>query len=444
MSKAAKISIFILIALLLLTFGLSILIFLDKRKTENRVFALQQDISAYQDRERKYIVDNKDLQQRVQKLEEAKKALKEQVSKFENVNIDELQGKLKQLTQERDQWQAKIDGVTQERDKVAAQLTETRKQLQEAKATTQTAMQQKTQQAQAPAEIPAPGQQLSGQQEGYWAGVLKERAQLSVKADDLSQQLSEANVKITEMKKKNADLQLELTDLQRTREQIEHEIKRGKDLADSLSLQLAQAQSDKDFLSGRIDKISRENESLRGQIRELTNTKLALEKSIVRMQEEKKGIEQRLNKTENVIQGRIDDIWQLKQSLDETLKDVEPGEKSEKDGKGGGIELSPIVVSPGGSKGEGEEDAAMMAPPPTPVEGTRKTFDANVVSVNDENNFVIINAGAADGLKLGDLLNVYRGSDFVAGLEVIQVRNDIAAADIKNRSDKIQVGDVVR
>lgn len=425
MSKAAKISIFILIALLLLTFGLSILILLDKQKTESHVAALQQDISAYQDREKKYILESKDVKQKAQEIEAANAKLAEQLARFEEVDLDDMENKLKQLAQERDKWEKQVKEITAERDRALAQVKETRIQLQEAVKKSQSGAQQP---AAASVQPPPSGEQFGGQQEGYWARILKERAELAVKADDLTRQLNQANVKITELKKENSDLQMAVTDLQRVKEEIDRQVKRGQDLADSLSLQLARAQNDKDYLSGRIEKITRENDSLRTQIRELTGTKLALEKSIVRMQEEKKDVEKRLTKTENVIQERIDDIWQLKKSLDDTLEDG----AAAKDG----IELSPIVVSPGGG-----ENAAVATPP---VEGTRRTFDANVVSVNSENNFVIINAGAAAGLKLGDMLNVYRGSDFIAGIEVIQVRNDIAAADIKNRSDTIQVGDVVR
>ena len=68
----------------------------------------------------------------------------------------------------------------------------------------------------------------------------------------------------------------------------------------------------------------------------------------------------------------------------------------------------------------------------------------NIVSVNDENNFVIVNLGQDAGVKMGDKLNVYHGADYIAGLEVIQVRKDIAAADIKNKVKKIEVGDSVR
>ena len=41
-------------------------------------------------------------------------------------------------------------------------------------------------------------------------------------------------------------------------------------------------------------------------------------------------------------------------------------------------------------------------------------------------------------------MNVYRGAEYVAGLEVIQVRKDIAAADIISKVVDIKIGDAVR
>jgi hypothetical protein len=41
-------------------------------------------------------------------------------------------------------------------------------------------------------------------------------------------------------------------------------------------------------------------------------------------------------------------------------------------------------------------------------------------------------------------MKVYRRSNEIASLEVIQVRRDICAADIKSKSVELQVGDIVR
>jgi len=186
-------------------------------------------------------------------------------------------------------------------------------------------------------------------------------------------------------------------------------------------LELARAQNEKKFLNDRVQKTLEENSSLRDQIKQLTSTKIALEKSIVRLQDEKKQIEKKLMETENVIQSRIDQIWSIKENLD---KDLKPQTKS------GQVELPPIVVAQDGVSADNTTVAV--------------GFSGTVVSMNPDNNFVIVDIGENSGLKVGDTLSVYRGTEYIAGLEVIQLRKDIAAADIKEKVAAINVGDVVR
>ena len=165
----------------------------------------------------------------------------------------------------------------------------------------------------------------------------------------------------------------------------------------------------------------------RDQVKRLSSTKIALEKSIVRLQEDRAGIERKLQETESVIRNRIDEIWRIKDSLENSFHSSQTTNANE-------VELPPIVVSSSMTAG----DDGMAA------DGTAPGFNGNVVSINDENNFVIVDIGQEDGLRLGDTMNVYRGAEYIAALEVIQVRKDIAAADIKNKVAKIAVGDVVR
>ena len=175
----------------------------------------------------------------------------------------------------------------------------------------------------------------------------------------------------------------------------------------------------------RMNNIGEENNTLHEQLKGLTATKIGLEKNIVKLQGDKRQIEDKLYETEGVIQNRVEQIYQLKDTLE---KDFKPSTKNPRTGE---IELSPIVVN-GGDKGMNE-----VKVPPAGQNG-------NVVSINSDNNFVIVNLGEDTGVKIGDKLNIYRGAQYIAGLEVIQVRKDICAADIKSKMIDIEVGDTVR
>ena len=61
-----------------------------------------------------------------------------------------------------------------------------------------------------------------------------------------------------------------------------------------------------------------------------------------------------------------------------------------------------------------------------------------------ENNFIIVDIGKSQGIRLGDVLGVYRQGKYIARLEVIQVRSDISAADIKDQWSKVKVGDSIK
>ena len=78
------------------------------------------------------------------------------------------------------------------------------------------------------------------------------------------------------------------------------------------------------------------------------------------------------------------------------------------------------------------------------MQASKPGFEGKVMSINEQNNFVIVDIGEKRGLRVGDTLGVYRGVDYIARLEVLQVRPDIAAADLKEQSMQVQVGDVVR
>ena len=57
---------------------------------------------------------------------------------------------------------------------------------------------------------------------------------------------------------------------------------------------------------------------------------------------------------------------------------------------------------------------------------------------------MIVDLGEKSGVRLGDSLSVYRDSKYIARLEVIQVRGDISAADLKDQWSKVKVGDIIR
>ncbi len=423
MSKAVKISFVILGVLAIVAILFAGATLSQKAQLEKNQKSLEKMVEDTKNRELKLIKDNKQLTEKVDTVTQEKQDLNDQLRELRSGKLADLEEEIDDLRAEKEIWVRRLEDLRKERD----QLVEKLKEKPEKEIVYIEREPEPGQPAQAQMLPPPPGSTPEAEEESYWAGVLRDKANLQLEVQSLQQELANAKVELVEIKKKNSDMQLELSEVKNQKEAIEHEIKRGKDLADTLSLEVARIQNEKKFLDNRLMKVGEENDDLREKIKQLTSTKIALEKSIVRMQDEKKNLEDKLIETENVIQNRIDEIWEIKKGIDETFRPAKARQKGE-------VELTPIVVS---ASGETEKY-------PYPYEGKGPGFEGNIVSVNDDNNFVIVDVGKTDGLRLGDSLGVYRGAEYVAGLEVIQIRDDIAAADIKNKVSTIQVGDAVR
>jgi len=415
MSKAAKQSLIILFVLLLIVSGYTAFLFIQKGEVEKDKSSLLQQVEEFKIAETKIKLANQQLQTRIDEITQEKSQLEAKVAEFEEVDLEALKDQLAKLAEEKEEWQDRVGKLKKEREKLIAKV----------QAKPEKEIVYKYVEAPKDDMGAAPGEAVPDvEEESYWANVLKNKADLALRLDEVEQQYRSSAVELEEFKKKNSDLQLELGEIINEKEIIERRIKHGNDLADTLSLELARTQNEKKFLEDRVKRINEENLSLRDKIKQLTSTKIALEKSVVRLQDEKKDMERKLQETENVIQSRIDEIWEIKEELDESF---EPAESSGL----GSIELPPIVVSADSGSG-------------TSTSSRGYGHQGNIVSINDDNNFVIVDIGEDSGLRIGDNLSVYRGAEYVAGLEVIQLRENIAAADIKDKTSSLQVGDVVR
>ena len=280
---------------------------------------------------------------------------------------------------------------------------------------------------------------ISRESETYWAGILRQKAALEIELQSVKETVSNSNVQMSELKKANSDLEMELGRIKNEKEDIIRKIKYGEDLADNLSVELARARNEQKISQDRAEQMLGENQQLRLDIKQLTTTKVALEKSIANLSEEKGAIEKKLVETENVIQGRIDEIWQIKKDIDVRFENRTAPQSSNQ------VELAPIVV--GVNKNDTVSKAstatASKQAKPTAVATSRK-LQGSVVSVNDENNFVIVDLGEKSGIKVGDAFKVYHSGAQIGAVEVIQVRQDISAADIKQKISPFSVGDTVR
>jgi chromosome segregation ATPase len=434
LSKGAKQSILILIVLFLGVLGFAAYTVFEKQKVEKEKTLLSADLTKSQESLQKYAVQVKDLQDQITKREQENSELNKR-AKLAEGQVGNMQKQVDDLTDESKKWKERVDNVQRERDEIMAKLQEAAKKQQDAeaelsslkeKAVNQPAAQSGNAMNEAAMDSAMNETPRNPTDEQYWAKVLQDKAALQVKVENLQQELGKNATELIDLKQSSENLKIQLDALNHDKDELGRDIKYKADMINNLSLELARARNDKKFIADNFEKLNQENKDLRGELKKLVTSKGSLEKSIVKITEDRNQMQKQLEGTEGVIQSKIDEIWEIKNSIDETFQSARQASASSNE-----VELPPIVVNSNG---------AVNNNPGTINPG----INGKVVSINPENNFVIVDLGEKSGVNVGDSLSVYRDSKYIGKLEVIQVRKDISAADIKDQWAKIQVGDVIR
>jgi len=423
MSKVAKQIIIILALLLVVSVAIALSTLSQKTELDEANAKITTELSE----------QKKNAIQAQKKAEALAKEKEEIAQRIEDALAakEDLMGEVDDLTGQIEDFKDRIAYVTDKIEKITAEKDEWKNRYQEVQAERDDAiakLQEKPTPA-APVVISQTAKQEPNEElESYWADVLKEKAELGLRVSDLEAELSESSMEMEELKKKNTDLELEVSYLRNERDEIEQKAKRTQEMIDNLSVDLVREKNNKNFIDEHLEKIKDENLSLRSQVKELGALKVVLEKSVSKLQSDKNKIQKRLEETEMVVQSRIDEVSDIRRDIDRKLSGSQPQE----------IILPPIIVN-GNATNTLSSGEPMMPTPEVSFESA-----GSIININQENNFVIIDVGETSGVKIGDTYSVYRGSQYIGELEVIQVRRDISAADIKQQSMPLQTGDTIK
>ena len=456
MSKAMRGAITILAFLLIVSVGVAVYALLQRQSLDQQNQNLQSQISEEQTKQTqlqtKLTRVQKDLEKTQQdfkdRLDQAVKEKDELQRTSEDLKSksDDLNNQVSQLSEERDDWKSRVDTLRKERDNLMEKLKNPKVKIvyrdRPADAQPATAIQQTS----APAVTTNQGDQ-------YWAQILKEKAALQLDLQKVKADLDQSAIQVVELRKQTAELQLELKNLGDAKQEAEHQIqlnqqeyerklRYSEELANSISVEVARARNDQKTANDRAEQLKRDNMDMQSKIKELNTTKLALERTIAQINVDKVRMEKKLAETEGTIQGRINEIWQIKENLEKKISSL-PATPSE-------VELPPIIVNAAAANQAAAVNAAAnavtaAAPPVVPfMPPAGPKSQGSIISINEPNNFAIVDLGEMDGSQVGRPLTVFRSDKPIGNLEVIQVRKDISAADIKQNSMKLKVGDIVR
>ena len=337
-----------------------------------------------------------------QKIEASFKDSRRLEDKINSLNLD-----LGRVVKEKDEMQKKFDMVNKERQELVDKLKERK---------------------------PAPEaavQAIPVTEDAYWGGILRANTDLELQLENVRGQLKVVQADSAQLQREKGSLSLEVSSLIREREDLNRQLEYAKKVMDGISQELVREKNDKFKIAQTIKVIKNENEVLRRQLSSIDTHKGDLEQKIIGLQEENAQLDSRLREMEQILQDRAAQIDALNRQFDMSHSGKLSSSVSQKGSES--VELSPIVVRPQGDNIYGAADPSDELTPA-----------GKVLAINRDNNFVVIDFGLDKGVKTGDTFQVYRDSEKIGRIEVIQERDKISACDIKKELTPINIGDQVR
>lgn len=358
-----------------------------------------------------------DLTKKLSTIGEAKRKLEK--------DIEALRAEMQGISQDRDDLKGKLDEINKEKDSLVGkvqELSKKRVELEEAleKAAEEAKKAVETASA-SPAAAPAAA---TATDDAYWAGVLKDKAALEIEVRTLRSQVTDLKLKAEKAMEEGRKLDLQLRTVAEERNDLSRKLIYNEKLAETLSEDLVREKRDKKSITTQMENMRSDNFELKSRLMALGDKKVSLEGKLVDLQQEREVLSKRLGELDQILQDRVDQIIQVKDDLKAARTEAKAAEA--KDARV--VQLQPIVV-----KAQSE----------TPMK--KMSGSGQVLAINEDNNFVIIDIGEDRGAKVGQIFTLYRNNMKIATVEVIQTRKEISAADIKNLmpGSKVKIGDSV-
>lgn len=211
------------------------------------------------------------------------------------------------------------------------------------------------------------------------------------------------------VKAEKTQLQEQLDDVTKAKEQLETDLtKAATDLQESLQ-QLAKTQKENEELAGAVDQRQDEISRLSKDLEQIRSERTQLTQRIAQLTEQHKTLKTELNQIESA-----------KTELETKVLELSQAQPT--------VELEKVLVTDAGAAGT-------VAGP-----------EGQVVVVNREYDFVVMNLGKSHGLTLGQEFQVIRDSQILGRVKVEKIYDELSAAAILPASNKasIREGDFVR
>lgn len=214
------------------------------------------------------------------------------------------------------------------------------------------------------------------------------------------------------VKAENTQLQEQLGEATKANQELEADLAQAKtNLQDSLK-QLAETQKENEELAKAVDQRQDEVNRVSKDLEQIRTERTQFTQRIAQ-----------LTQQQETLETALDTIETAKTELETKVLELSQGQPT--------VELEKVVVTDAGT-----------ANAPSAFGGPQ----GQVVVVNREYDFVVMNLGKNQGLTLGQEFQVMRDNQVLARVKVEKIYDELSAAAILSPSDKaaIREGDVVR
>ena len=232
------------------------------------------------------------------------------------------------------------------------------------------------------------------------------------------------------------------------RQAKEHELRLAITQSDQLKAKLDQAQQAKAHADEELARVSRELEQSKGELAKAVAVRETLASAIEDREKEITRLTKNLEQAQNDSKGVASQLAELQSERETVKKQLTDLQKAKGELESKVMELSgqPIVelekVHVANDQQAGAGKAVAM---PTSA-SAGDLAQGQVVVINREYDFVVMNMGRNHGLSVGQEFQIVRGTQVLGKVKVEKVYDELSAAAILPESQKnnIREGDAVR
>ncbi len=234
--------------------------------------------------------------------------------------------------------------------------------------------------------------------------LVKQKTSLEIQLKELKQNLSAAGPNLQDISSGQSDFQAKLNEIVQAKVKMEEVLNSERQLSQSLSNQLLEerkerllARAEKETIQRKMEESQKLQDSLQIQLSRATT-------DLEMVKKEKESLGRQLALLNHNALSKPKELEAMNSALDNMPGSSIPSI----------VELPPVIVR--------ADSKIEWAAPKT---------QGDIISVDKEHNFVVINLGEDDAVKLGQVFKINQEGQDIAQIRVIQTRKSIAACDIK-------------